>query len=364
MKALPTILIAIFFGLLADDAFGYIYSYCNSSGNKIKWSGTSKTLRPNSTSFPAGYWENGIRNTIDVFNKNPSRFRYWVSMETGSVGRGNGQSEIWADSDLCGDDPACAYTRQYCYWLFGWHYGIKELDIVYGTNTAWTASTSKDALIRYKGSGRSLQSTGAHELGHGLILSHVNTEYNVMGTDFEHMHANGNTVRAYIGEDVADGMVFLYGNRGGWQDVSVTHWKYSGAFEEYSDHTKTVIRNSNGGPLATANVNGEVGYRVARGQRVQVEFTFENNGSDTQVNIPVGYYISTNDRITTWDRRVASRTINLSRDNVATFSTLVEIPTDLQLNRNYWVGVIIDYKDRISEAVEYNNATYTPIFVQ
>lgn len=362
MKTLPTIMVALSLGLLAGDASAFSYKYCSSTDKRIKWSGTSKTLRPNSTSFPSGYWENGIRNTIDVFNRNPSRFRYAVSMETGGVGVGNGQSEIWFSTSACG--PACAYTRTTCYWLFGWHYGVNELDIVYRTDTTWTASTSKNALIRYKGSGRSLQSTGAHELGHGLVLNHVNTEYNVMGTDFEHMQANANTVLAYVGEDVADGMVFLYGNRGGWQDVAVSHWKYAGASGEYSDHTKAVIRNSGGSVLPTVNVDGETGHRVDRGQWVRVEFTFENNGSNTQNDIPVGYYISTNDYITTLDRLLATRTINLSRDNVSTFWSWVYIPTDLTPNRNYWMGVIIDYTNGISEAVEHNNATYIPMFVQ
>ena len=362
MKTLLTLAVAITIGLLAQDAFAYSYKYCGSSGNKIKWGGTSKTLYASTVSFPAGYWQNGIQDTINITNRNPSNFRYGLSMDSGGVGRGNGQSEIWFSSSLC--SPACAYQYYSCYWLFGWHYGMNEVDIVYSTSTSWTASTAKSGLIRYGGTRRALQSTGVHELGHGLILNHVNSEYNIMGSDFEHMHANGGTARTYVGEDAADGMVALYGNRGGWEDVSVTHWKYSGASGEYSDHTKTVIRNSSGTTLPTVNVAGETGHRVSRGTWVQAEFTFENNGSTTQTSVPVGFYISTNDYISTGDRRVATRTLTLARDNVYTSSTWVYIPTDLTPNRSYWLGAIVDYTNSRAEQVEYNNATYIPMYVQ
>jgi hypothetical protein len=359
MKALLALVVAITIGLFAQDAFAYSYKYCGSTSNKIKWGGTSKRLYASTVSFPAGYWQNGIQNTINVMNQNPSKFRYSLSMDSGGVGRGNGQSEIWFSSSLC--SPACAYQYYSCYWLFGWRYGVNEVDIVYSTSTSWTASTAKSGLIRYGGTRRALQSTGVHELGHGLILNHVNTKYNIMGTDFEHMNANGGTARTYVGEDAANGMVFLYGNRGGWQDVSVTHWKYAGTSGEYSDHTRTVIRSSGGSILPAININGETGRRVSRGTWVRAEFTFENNGSNTQTGVPVGFYISTNDYISTYDRRVATRTLTLARDNPYTSSTWVFIPSDLTRGRNYWLGAIVDYTNIKPEQVEYNNATYIPI---
>jgi len=357
MRALLTLVVAITIGLLAaPDASAFSYKYCGSSGNKIKWGGTSKRLYASTVSFPAGYWQNGIQNTINIFNNNPSRFRYSLSMDSGGVGRGNGQSEIWFSSSLCA--PACAYQYYHCYWLFGWRYGMNEVDIVFSTSSRWTASSAKSGLIRYGGPSRPLQSTGVHELGHGLILNHVNYEYNVMGTDFEHMHANGSIARTYVGEDAADGMIAIYGNRGGWQDLSVTHWKYSGASGAYSDHTRTVIRNNRGAILPRVTVGRETGYRVTRGSWIQAEFTFENNGSNTISSIPIGFYISTNDYISTYDRRVATRTLTLARDGVYTSSTWVYIPTNLGANRNYWLGAIIDYTNRTAEKVENNNATY------
>jgi hypothetical protein len=351
--------------LAATPAVAFSYKEC--LGEKIKFGSSSVTIRPNTVSFPAGYWENGIRDAVNKFNLNPSNFRYSVSMDSGGVGIG-GENEIWGSTDagILQGAPAIAYQRWTCYWLFGDHVHMDSVDVIYDYNSPfqWTADSVKSSLIRYTGSGRSLQTTGAHELGHGLILNHVNTEYNIMGSDFEHIHVNGSTARAYTGEDAADGAVFLYGVRSGWEDVAVVHWKYSGASGEYSDHTKTVIYNSTGGVLPTVTVNGETGYRVNRGQVVQAEFTYENNGATFRSGVQTGYYVSTNDLITTLDQRIGGASWNLARDNVFTTTVTLTIPSSLTPNTNYWLGVILDENNAISESVEPNNATYIPIYVQ
>lgn len=348
-----------------DLALAYSYKSC--LGHPIKFDSSNQTVRPNTVSFPSGYWENGIRDTVTKFNRNPSNFRYTVSMDSGGVGRSNGENEIWGDTgSILAGAPAIAYQNWTCYWFFGDHVHMDEVDVIfdYGSPWQWTADTVKSSLIRYTGSLRAIQTTGAHELGHGLILNHVNTEYNIMGTDFEHIHVNGSTATAYTGEDAADGAVFLYGTRSpAWEDVAVVHWKYSGPSGEYSDHTKTVIYNSAGTVLPTVDVAGETGYRVNRGQTVRAEFTYENNGANTKTGIQVGYYISTNDLITTFDRKIGSGSFNLSRDNVYTTSVSLVIPSDLKPGTNYWLGVIIDDNNAIPEAVESNNATYIPIRV-
>ncbi len=352
--------------IATGQAFAFGYKTC--LGEKIKWGSNSKTLRGNSVSFPAGYWYNGLSDGVNKFNLNPSKFRYSLTSESGGVGRDNGQSEVWGDTgSILKGAPAIAYSWWTCYWFFGDHVHMDEVDVIfdYGTPWQWTANSSKSSLIRYTGSLRPLQTTAVHEFGHGLKINHVNYEYNVMGTDFEHIHVNGSTARAYLGEDAADGSVFLYGARSGsWEDLGVVHWKYSGASGEYSDHTKTRVYNSSGGNLPTFTVNGETGYRVNRGQTVRAEFTYENNGKNFHGGVKVGYYVSTNDYISTWDRRIGGSWFDLGRGNVYTTTKTLVIPNDLNANQNYWLGVIVDEDDAISEAVEWNNATYIPIRVQ
>lgn len=353
--------------LLAGASAANAYSTKSCLGEKLRFSGNSRTVHASTTSFPAGYWQNGITDVVNKFNRNPSNFRYAISMDSGGVGRNNGQSETWGSSDqgVLQGAPAIAYQNWTCYWFFGNHVSMDEVDVIYDFTAPfqWTADALKSSLIRYTGTRRSLQTTGAHELGHGMILNHVNTEYNIMGSDFEHIHVNGSTATAYTGEDAADGMVFLYGQRSNYEDVAVVHWKYSGPSGEYSDHTKTVITTSGGGALATISVNGETGYRVNRGQVVRAEFTYENNGGNTQNGIATGYFISTNDIISTGDRRIGGATWNLSRGNVLTTTVTLTIPSNLSAGTAYWLGVVIDENNRIGEAVEANNATYIPIFV-
>ena len=366
MKRSWVLLGAVVFLIQASPALGFSYSEC--LGNRLKWSSNAKALRASSVSFPTGYWRNGLQDGVNKFNLNPSSFRYSLTTDTGGVGRDNGQSEAWGDTgSILQGFPAIAYSYWTCYWFFGDHVEMDEVDVIfdYSSPWQWTADTAKSSLTRYTGSLRPLQTTAAHEFGHGLKLNHVNTEYNVMGTDFEHIHANGSTARAYQGEDAADGAVFLYGARSGaWEDLGVVHWKYSGASGEYSDHTRTRIFDAAGADLPTFTVNGETGYRVSRGQTVRAEFTYENMGKNTQNNVPAGYFISTNDLITTFDTRIGGASFNLGRGDVYTTTVTLVIPNNLSTGTNYWLGAIIDENDSISEAVEWNNATYVPIRVQ
>jgi len=366
MRTINKLLVACCALAFAADTFAYSYTTC--LGEKLKWDSNSKSLRASSTSFPAGYWRTGLQQAVDSANLNPSNFRYGLVTDSGGVGLSNGQSEVWGGTgSILSGAPAIAYSNWTCYWFFGNHVHMDEVDVIfdYGSPWKWTADQVKTSLSNYTGSLRPLQTTGTHEFGHGLKLNHVNYEYNIMGNDFEHIHVNGSSARAYLGEDAADGIVFLYGARSSaWEDVGLVHWKYSGASGEYSDHTKTRVYTSTGGSLSTTTVVGETGYRVNRGQVVQLELSYENMGKNTQNNIGVGYYISTNDIITTLDRRIGGASFNLSRGDVHTAKVTLTIPSDLTANTNYWIGAVIDEDNNISEAVEWNNATYIPLRVQ
>lgn len=369
---LPTLAAMVSLSLAGiGQSHAYVYTTC--LGEKVKWGSNSAQLRGNAVSFPAGYWFSGLQDTVNKFNRNPSRFRYSLVSEGGGVGIGNGQNEVWGSTDqgVLQGAPAIAYTSRTCYWFFGDHVHMDEVDVIFDyTNTVanpfeWTADTTKSSLIRYTGSGRAIQTTGIHEFGHGLKLKHVNTEYNVMGSDFEHIHVNGSTATAYLGEDAADGAVFLYSETSSThEDLGVVHWKYLGASGEYSDHTKTKVYNSADGNLSTINIGGETGYIVSAGQVVRVEFTYENNGKNTQNNVDVGFYISTNDLISTFDTRIGGTTLTLGRGDVYTARHTVTIPANLYYGTNYWIGAVIDEDGSLAEATEVNNATYIPLRVQ
>ena len=186
------------------------------SEKNLKWKSKERTMRASKVGFDNTYWGEGLRDAIASFNRNPSRFRYRSRIEGGSVGIGNGQNEIWwsDESAVLNGAPARAHYSYKCYWFFGKHVYLKEVDIAFDVDRLWSADTWKFRLLRYGGKRRLFQSTAVHELGHGLVLGHENRWYNVMGADYTHIHANGRVARGYLGEDAANGAIFLYGGRG------------------------------------------------------------------------------------------------------------------------------------------------------
>ena len=353
---------------IPGEAAAYSHSHC--LGENLRWSGNGRTLRANSTSFPSGAWRNALQEAVDRLNLNPSNFNYGLTTDSGGVALGNNSSEVWGstNSSILNGAPAIAYSYWTCYWFFGDVVHMDEVDIVfdYGTPWQWTTSTNKSNLLRYGGSLRPIQTTALHEMGHGLKLNHVNYEYNIMGTDFEHIHVNGSIARAYFGEDASDGIAHLYGTASpNKEDLGVVHWKYNTASGEYSDHIKTQLYDSSNNVItSTVTVDGEDHYRVSPGQAVRVQFSYENNGANTQSNVAVGFYVSTNSWISTWDTKIASTSMTLSRDKVFTTKNTVTVPYDLTPGNNYWLGAIIDDNGSLSEVVEWNNATYIPIRIK
>jgi len=366
MKARLTLAGAALACLAASPAFAFNVGSC--LGTPVKWATNNPLVRVSSVSFPDGYWRNGLQRTIDLTNQNPTPFFFSTTTDTDGLGLGNGQSETWGSTDagILQGAPAITYWYDTCYWLFGVVSHRDEADVIFDYNAPfqWTADEVKSSLIRYTGTRRQLQGTGVHEFGHALGLLHVNTEYNIMGADFEHIWANGASAHGYLGEDGADGATYLYGPWSvSWQDLGVAHWKYSFADGQYSRHVKTGVFNSAGVLLPTVSVNGETGYRVSKGQVVQVEFTYENNGRDTQT-VNTGWYVSTNDIISTGDRLLANNTgMTLSRGDVLTYRRTLTIPSDLVSGTNYWVGTIVDNNNAVADSIRSNNATYIPIRV-
>lgn len=366
----------------SSAAVGYVHYHCG--GQNLKFASNTKTLRASTVSFPSGgVWRGGLEDAIDRFNENPSKFNYSLTSDTGGgVGRGNGQSELWFTTDEevldCDDDgTGCSPARAYFYWECyrwrertfpgGWSSWetvarVTEVDIVFNFDLDWTVSEDTSRLMKYDGSERSIQATALHEMGHGAILLHEDDEYNVMGKDFEHLHVNKARARAYVGEDVADGLVHLYGKLQK-EDLGVVHWRYEGASGGYSDHKKTSITSSSGSTLSSVTVDGEKTYKVNAGDTVRIQFTYENNGANTQSGVKVGFYVSTNNLITTRDDRLGGTTMTLGRNSVYTTEHSVSLPSTLTSGEYYWIGAIIDEEDNVSEEVEWNNATRLPIKV-
>lgn len=331
-------------------AYNFI-DYCGST--PVRWSGSSKTFSAASASFPTSSAYYGALQTVFARVTDPINFGLNFTNNDASVAIGNGQSEVWFSSDPA-HSPAVTYNYTTC---TGGSL-ITESDVVFYTGEPWTTSMTLTGLYGYGGGSRPFQTTAVHEFGHAINLHHVNTEYNIMGQDYYHLHANGGVGRSYLGEDAADGAIFLYGSNGG-QDLSLVHWKYVGASGQYSSHGHTKLYSSSGVELPSTIVSGESRFDVSAGQTIQVELTAENNGASSQ-NVQIGFYLSTNNAIATSDTLITTQTRSVSRDNVDTYRATITLPSGLA-SGTYWLGAIIDSNNAVSERAEDNNATYFPV---
>lgn len=359
MKALSLITLALAATLAPASAMAYGYYTC--WGTKIKWQSETAHLRHSAVTFPPGSpYRTASADTIDKANQNPSEFRFTRSWDDGSVGVDNGQSEVWAtDKDF--GAPAQAVFQFAGLFACG-NPRFDEVDMRFDTGEVYTSGTTLSNLWGYGGDFRPYRTTMMHEMGHVMGLAHENRRYNIMGEDWTHIHADDGVGRAYLGEDAANGLVFLYGTvSGAHEDLGVSHWEYKEADGEYSEHKRCGMRDINGNLLDDWNNNGEIVRRVRRGQTVQVEFTYENNGKSSHT-VDVGFYLSADNDIQSIDTRIGGWSANLVRDKVATVTRNVTIPANAPLGYK-WLGVIIDENDDVAEVTGANNATYHRIYI-
>lgn len=348
--------------LAAGSAQAYVLRTC--SGTEVKWSAETLGLRLSTTGFPVGSWRTAMDTVVSRWNDNPSDFDFTVATYAdSSVALSNGQSEVWWSSDT-DYSPAVTFVTYNC-----GSNTYSEADIIFYSSSGspgggYTSSTSFLDVSSYEGSLRPFHTTAMHEMGHALGLKHEADEYNIMGEDWNHIHRNGDTTRAYAGEDACDGAVDLYGIDTG-EDIAVSHWKYDGdsGSDGYSDHTRTVIYDTSDVVLSsTTNLDGEKAYRVSPGDRIKVEFTYENLGSTTKSPV-CGIYLSTNNYISTLDDRLGGSTPTIGRADVYTKTTTVTIPVGTALGEA-WIGVVCDENYAISEITSTNNAVATPLMVE
>ncbi len=325
------------------------------------WNQNQVGTHASAGSFPPGNpFRAAIGQAITAFNRNASNFRWGISYDDNSVSRANYESEIWATDNWRWDSPAIEFTR------YGTNGRILASDILFDANqTNWTASTDATDVIAYTGTGRSFQGALIHELGHGAGLGHEDDEYNMMGDDMMHVHRWRDQARPYLGEDAADGLISIYGTRSGEsiEDLSAAHFKWVGSSGGYSDHFRTFVYSTTGQELTFSAYTGMRRYNVNKGQQVQVEFTYENSGETAQSGVAIGFYISSNDLVTTADRLIGTQSFNLSRGDVTTRTDTVTIPADLNSDQTYYLGVIVDRTNETAEVDENNNRAFHIIWV-
>ncbi len=73
---------------------------------------------------------------------------------------------------------------------------------------------------------------------------------------------------------------------------------------------------------------GQIVYRVASGDTVQMELTFESNGEKNQEEPDVGFYLSTNSIISNNDTLLDDQTFFLVRNTPYEMDKNITIPSD------------------------------------
>ncbi|MBL8300071.1 MAG: PKD domain-containing protein [Rhodanobacteraceae bacterium] len=339
-------------------AYGYLRDSC---GAPQKWPTSSMTFNANPTGFSGVYakWLTSFNVALTRINDTPANFDMYARLDDDlNVGIGNGESEIWWST---GTSAVEYTTTSSC--------GVTvETDIIFHNNIPNGGYLDvMDVKTNFRGYGlerRTFESTAIHEVGHALGLAHEARYYNIMGTDYTHLHTTGETaLRSYMGEDATNAIIALYGGSTR-QDLSVAAWRRVGFSGEYSSHGRTRLLDANGVELTATKVEAtctrefcEMRHSVSPGQSIQYEMTLENNGSDTQT-VQLGYYVSTNATITDQDRLIGTDTVTVARNTPDTITRNVTIPADLLPETNYYIGVIIDNGGSVAEWDESNNTSY------
>ena len=365
MKRLLFGLLVILLGLMGRTESTLAYQLpedCN--GSPVARSNLVPTFRANwfAGDSPVG----DFSEAIQIFNANPTSMSYWAAIDYGPyvVGMNNGNTEVWpylevTDADIFNGDQFAAVGFTY---LNGCD--IDEGDVIFNLAYQWTHTTQKSDHDAYGDPSPDLsaKAAGVHELGHTLGFGHDCSIYNVMGDAWRHLWANGPDAEVYIGEPLTSGLEDVYGQLGAPDlqspDVSVSHWQYdSCAAGGYSAHRRTSVFNQAGDALAKVGGEVEPRFIAAAGQRIEVDFTFENQGNTLEEGVEVGFYFSTDDTITTLDQRLGGTTFDFVRNDPDTRRSTVDLPLTLPQGDGY-LGVVVDDNDSIHEAREGNNATY------
>lgn len=332
------LLIAAIVGLvgLPTVASAYRYNTCNRT--PYAWDGDGLDFEIMSCSAPRGSqraddliygmqeW-NAVQSMDDMFDQR------WN--DGGCLVRtGNGRNEVGFVAGAAIDGALGLTLRRYSGACWSWSRDIDiiEADVFVNGDAALEAGNPAECNRKRVGQ----RTTVIHELGHALGLNHEpNQMALMMPTDGEGKYCGHYTISPH--PDDASGGRQLYGNGARSRDLAASEFRHVGP------------------DRVTTNSDGAI-RSFCPGDRHLVRWSVANLGTVNET-YNVRWYLSTNNRITTADRVIATN--YRAVQNAGYFSTwqrtitIPHIPAGL-----YFLGHLVDFDERIWERRGDNNSTY------
>lgn len=329
--------------LVAASAQASKWRTCN--GKPIVWNKGKTTMYLSTHDLPiGGDYDVAFQDAMFRWNiVGGSGFTYYVGRDTdGSAWMGNGDNEVYIGIP---DDPdalaATAYNK-HCYSVLGfWFSGLDEEDIVFNAYVDWNTGEFDYSEDLKKGLSEShhFETVAVHELGHALGL--LDTEGSTMAT-MNAYYPNGGP-QGYLKQSAP-----LADDRGGARTL------YPDGTTE-TDVAASVFKSTGGG------TSGLVSYPTSAhpGDKVTLEYTISNKGTSTAY-VDASYYLSTNDYISVYDTWLGTTSFIPGLDK-GTYTEKVNLTIPASTTPGcYYLGVLLDPTDSVSELNEDNNRQPMP----
>lgn len=307
----------------------YMYLACDSGTDPITWSEECPhcaRMHVSTVSFPAGNsFTTEVNAAMDTWNAvERSNFGFIKLLDTDGHYGHNDVNEVVFDH-LDGAGGTLAVTRTWYNLCYPFDDAdIKEADVIFDVDEHWYTSA-----FNYTSPNIHFRSVAVHEFGHALGLQHEDDVLDTMNSFYPNGGPASYSKLAIPLTDSRQGLRFLYPEGGTAKaDLVALNFKRTGA-------------GSSGlvsGPSS-----------AFRGSDVNIECTFQNIGSANSGSFNIGFYLSSNDYITTFDTPLGTNFGAFANaGGQVTFTRTLHIPANIAPG-TYYLGLLLDKDNTVDE---------------